>query len=90
MNPHQLMIAVLEIETFSCSFTKFCKHALIGLLIPVSTADCERGFSSLKRIKTPLRNRLSSVIANHLMFISIEGTTLEEFDFDAACDLWAS
>ena len=53
MNPHQVMIAVLEIETFSCSFPNLCKLALIGLLIPVSTADCERGFSSLKRIKIP-------------------------------------
>ena len=56
MNPRQVMIAVLEIETFSCSFTKLCKLALIGLLIPVSTADCERGFSSLKRIKTTTIN----------------------------------
>ena len=56
-------------------FPNLFRIALIGLLIPTSTADCEIGFSALKRIKTPLRNRLSNPICVNLLFISIEGPT---------------
>ncbi|KAI8479756.1 hypothetical protein Bbelb_425040 [Branchiostoma belcheri] len=60
------------------------------LVVPVSTADCERGFSTMKRVKTCLRNRLKAVTLNNLLMISIEGPEAEEFDFDSACDKWAS
>lgn len=39
----------------------------------VSTADCERGFSLLKLVKTPLRNALGTVALNHAMHVSING-----------------
>ena len=67
-----------------------CKLAAIGLLLPMSTVDCERGFSALSRIKTDIRNRLSSKVLNHLVTISVEGLPPEEFPYDKACDLWAS
>ena len=41
-------------------FPNICNLAAIAQLIPASTADCERGFSALNRIKTPLRNHLSN------------------------------
>ena len=47
--------------------------AAIGLVILVSTADCERAFSALKRIKTRLPNRLTQKTLNNLATISIEG-----------------
>ena len=53
----------------------------------MSSADCERGFSALKRIKTRLRNRLSNRILNNLLIISIEGPKLQEFDFEKAADI---
>jgi hypothetical protein len=55
-----------------------------GLLLPISTADCERGFSSMNRIKTSPRNRLKAKTLEQLMFISIE----HEFNFDRAADHW--
>ena len=61
----------------------------IGLLLPMSTADCERGFSCLQRVKTDLRNRLSNKILNYLLSISIEGPSPDEFPYDEACDIWA-
>lgn len=90
MSPHQMMIALTETDSLSTLFPNMFKLALIGLLIPASTADCERGFSALKRIKTPLRNRLSNKIINRLLFIAIEGKAMEEYDFDAACDMWGA
>ena len=59
-----------------------------GLILPIATADCERGFSALNRIKTCPRNRLKTRTLEELMFISIEGPTLEQFDFAAAADKW--
>ena len=54
-------------------FPNLTKLATIGLLLPVSSVDCERGFSTLSRVKTKLRNRLSNKVLNYLLMISIEG-----------------
>ena len=64
--------------------------APVGLVVPASTADHERGFSTVGRIKTVAHNRLSFEILQSLIFISVEGPSLSEFDFGAACDKWAS
>ncbi|XP_076113346.1 zinc finger protein 862-like [Mytilus galloprovincialis] len=60
----------------------------VGLLLPTSTADCERGFSTLKRIKTELRNRLSNKITNCLVTISLEGEESTEIDISEAVQHW--
>ena len=41
------------------------KIALAALLVPASTGYCGRGFSALKRIKSPLSNPLSNAITNN-------------------------
>ena len=46
------------------------------LILPTSTSDVERGFSTMNRIKTNDRNRLSKVLV-HCMLISMYG---KEFD----------
>ena len=90
MGAQQVMATIVQKETLCTLFPNLYNLALIALLIPTSTADCERGFSALKRIKTPLRNRLSNTITVQLMFLAVEGPTLSDFDFDAACSAWAS
>lgn len=42
----------------------------------------------MKRVKTTLRNRLKAETLNHLLMISIEGPSSEDFDFEEACDNW--
>ena len=37
-------------------FPNLTKLAVIGLLLSMSSVDCERGFSTLARVKTDLRN----------------------------------
>ena len=59
-----------------------------GLTIPIATADCEHGFSAMNRIKTSPRNWLKTKTLEQLMFISIEGPALEQFDFSAAAEKW--
>ena len=63
-------------------FPNLRKLCAIALVIPMSTADCERGFSALSRVKTDLYNRLSCKIVNALMTISIEGPKCDEFPFE--------
>lgn len=58
------------------------KFAAIGLVLTVSTADCERCFSCLKRLKTPLRNRMGQKVLNCLVNISCEGQSVEQIDFE--------
>ena len=60
-------------ETLYPNLSKLCS---ISLVLPVSTADCKRGFSTLKQIKTVPRNRLSTTTLNRLIQISTEGPNL--------------
>ena len=48
------METLVENNTLQAMFPNLAKIAAIGLLLPMSTADCERGFSALQRIKTNL------------------------------------
>ena len=86
----ELLTALVQQTSLQHIFPNLHKLAVIALVIPMSSADCERGFSALKRIKTRLRNRLSNRILNHLLTISIEGPKLEEFDFEKAADIWGA
>ena len=52
-------------------FPQLAKLAAIGALIPVSTAECERAFSAMNRIKTELRNRLKTSTLDCLMRVSM-------------------
>lgn len=63
------------------------KLAAVGLLLP-STADCERGFSSMKRIKLENCASLKSTVLNALMMVSMEGPPLEAVDFSEMVDTW--
>ena len=76
--------------TFSSLYPTLSKLASIALIVPVSTADCERGFSTMNRIKTDPRNRLKTTTLDKLIRLSSEGPELDEFNFERAAMLWAS
>ena len=79
MPTHKLMSHLLQKDELQRMFPNLAKLAAIGLLIPMSTVDCERGFSNLKPVKTDLCNRLSNRILNNLLAISIEGPEPSDF-----------
>eukprot|EP00057_Strongylocentrotus_purpuratus_P017029 XP_011671503.1 PREDICTED: zinc finger protein 862-like [Strongylocentrotus purpuratus] len=62
------------------------KYPNLGLLIrvlltfPISNAKVERGFSTMRRIKTDWRCRLNARTLDHLMRISIEGPSSTDFN----------
>ena len=64
-----------------CSDYKNILHLVyILLVLPVSSAVCERGFSSQKRIKSDARASLHTDTVEDLIRISVEGPSLEDFD----------
>ena len=81
---------VLKESSLKTLLPQFGRLASIAMIIPVSTADCERGFSAVKRIKTDLRNRLKTHTLDCLVRISVEGPEVDHFDFDSAAMQWAS
>ncbi len=75
---------------FDDLYPNLSKIASSLLVIPVHSADCERGFSALGRIKTKLRSRLTNKYLNSLLMINLNGADLNKFDFHSALQTWAS
>ena len=87
--PCELMTHILSTTEIQAMFPNLTKLAAIGLVLPMSTVDCERDFSVLSRNKTDQHNRLSSRILNDLMTITVEGPPPSEFPYEQACNIWA-
>ena len=80
----------LASDKLQAVYPQLARIACLGLSIPFSTADCERAFSTMKRVKTPLRNRLKTTTLDCLLRISIEGPDLNDFDFELAVNKWST
>ena len=63
--------------------------ASIALVIPVSSAPCERGFSQQNILKSKLRNRLNPDRLNRLLMIRLNGPD-EDLDFISAARAFGS
>ena len=88
--PHyKVMKLLVANQTLGSLYPNHCKLAQICLILPVNTADCERAFSTMKRVKTPLRNRLNTKTLDALLRIRIEGPDRSDFDFELALNNWA-
>ena len=57
-------------------------------MIPVSTADCERGFSAMNSINTELRKRMKAATLDRFVRIVIDGPQRKDFDFVTAAKSW--
>ena len=58
------------------------------LSIPATSVECERGFSTMRRIKTEWRNQLNRSTLNDLMRIYLEGPDIVDFDPTPAIQPW--
>lgn len=83
----EMLKTLVADRTIAHLYPQLRKLAEIALL-PISTAECERAFSTMNRIKTNLHNRLITLNLDHLMQISINGPCLQEYDFDRAATSW--
>ena len=64
--------AIQELLPLKVAFPELLKLLQMSLTLAVSTAQCERSFSSLKRIKSSLRSTMSEDRLNNLAILSIE------------------
>lgn len=74
--------------TASASYINICKVLNFLRVLPLSTAECERGFSQLNLVKTDSRNRLLVTTIDDLLMVKTNGPNLEVFDAANAIDLW--
>lgn len=81
---------VLGSDDMQEQFPEMLKLLLIGLTLPVSSVDCERGFSKQNLIKTRLRAKLKTENVSTLMKISVDTPDMEQFDFHKAFVNWCS
>lgn len=88
MTMRQMLRLLCTNQSLHDLFPQVTKLSTIASLIPVSTAECERAFSAMNRIKTELRNRLKTSTLRFLIRISIEGPPLSDFNFERAADIW--
>ena len=58
-----------------------------ALLLPVSTTDCERCFSTMNRVKSELRNRMNTTTLDRILRVRIEGP--EDFPHIEAATRWS-
>ena len=71
------------------SFPNLMKLWKIVLILPASTASCERGFSKMNRIKNYDRSRLCLETLDTLMFLSLSAPQeLHEVDWNAVYENW--
>ena len=52
------------------------------MTLPVSTASSERLFSTLKIIKTSLRNKMEDEFLANSLLVNIEGEIAEKYSYD--------
>lgn len=72
--------AIQELLPLRVAFPELIKVLQMSLTLAVSTAQCERCFSSLKRIKTSIRSTMCEERLNNLAILSIEQEMAEELE----------
>ena len=87
-----LSVIVTVWQVMLTDFTeKFCNVLMlieILLVLAMSIACCERGFSCMNRINTQYRSRLDTVALDSLLRIGVEGVASTEFEPQRAIALW--
>ena len=82
--------ALAQLSQIKEAFPALTKLLQIALTIAVSTAQCERSFSALKRIKTYLRSTMSEQRLVDLAVLSIERDLSRKLSMDTIVDHFAA
>jgi len=79
---------IFSTTKFSSLYPITSKIIHIILIIPLSNASVERVFSRQNLIKSKLRNKMKLETLHFHLNISINGPSLNSFDFEAAYNHW--
>lgn len=74
------------LEPYKLAFHEIYRLLNIAIVLPVTSAACERSFSALKLIKTYLRSTMSDIRLSSLALLSIECVRAESINMDAFMD----
>ena len=80
---------VCFMEPYREVFFELFRLCKIAVTLPVSSASCERSFSTLKLIKTFLRSTTTDERFSYLGVLSIESRRAKALDLDLFVDLFA-
>ena len=78
------------LQPLKVAFPSVLRVLQIALTFAVTTASCERSFSSLKRIKTYLRSTMSTQRLSDLALLSIERELSANMSMDEVVDKFGS
>ena len=73
-------------EPYKLAFAELYRLLCIALVLPVTSAACERSFSSLKLIKTYLRSTMCDGRLSDIAVLSVESKRSQSIDFDSVVD----
>ncbi|XP_069819635.1 zinc finger protein 862-like [Dendropsophus ebraccatus] len=79
---------VISKEPYCTDFGNVLHLIHIMLILPISAAQCERGFSAQNRIKSQVRSSLHISTLEDLIRISSEGPSLELFNPEPSVKRW--
>ena len=79
---------LLTKEPYSADFRDFLHLIELMLVMPISAAQCERGFSAQGRIKRDVRSCLNVSTTEDLIRIGLEGPAVDQYDPTSAVHRW--
>jgi len=92
-NEHQVT-TMLELacflEPYSVAFQELYRLLIIALVLPVTSASCERSFSALKLIKNYLRSTMCDDRLRSIAVLSVESERAESVDLNKFVETFAS
>ena len=74
------------LEPYKIAFAEMYRLLCIALVLPVTSAACERSFSALKLIKTYLISSMCDNRLSNISVLSVESARARAIDFDAFVD----
>lgn len=86
LNLVTMMDLACFLEPYKLVFQELYRMINIALVLPVSSAACERSFSALKLIKSYLRSAMCDSRLSNIAVLSIESVRSQSINFDSFVD----
>jgi hypothetical protein len=83
---HTMQEFAAFLDPFKDAFVCLFSLVKIALVLPVNTASCERSFSTMRQIKSYLRNSMADDRLSNLAVLSCEFTRAKLLDMDLVVD----
>ena len=83
-----LLSLILQEPLFQNGYEAIIELIKIYSILPCSNSEVERGFSTMKRIKTELRNKLGIGTIMELMMVSLNGVESSKWDSSVSYNRW--